>query len=321
MSLPRQVQQQIDEIEEFEASIRAQTAEAEAPVEPVDVVEDEAVTVDAVPETVVSPESVVDTTKVVELKPAEDWQQKYLTLQGKFNSEVPQLHAANRELTKEIAALKELLEQRAAAPQEHVITDSLTEDEEEAYGKEHVDLNRRIVREAVTPLIAKISDLEQENIKLREVTVKTGSKVETMSFETRLYEKVPDFDAVNADPRWVAWLDETDPILRGPRRSVAQAAFSSGDADSIAAYVGLFRNSLPQAPVVPVVDSDLQSQVTPNRTSQADTPFSKTGRVFTETEASKLFDKVTQLNKAGKYEEASKLEAELTAAYSTGRVV
>lgn len=321
MALPKQAQQDQADVEAYEKALLEQAAEPVVEQTPSEVVAE--APPEDVPEKVVPAEPVVEKPAVVEPeKPEEEpWKQRYLTLKGMFDAETPRLHAQVKELMKEVAALTEAAK-KAPIP-EATPASSVTDAEEEAFGRDLIDVQRRIAREAVAPVMAQVTALEKENTALRELLGKTGSRVETMSFEQRLQATVPDFEQVNLDPKWVAWLDEVDPILRGPRRSVAQAAFESGDAEAVAEYVKLFRamTAKPAAPTPDKNEAELRSQVAPNRTVAAPAPDARGGEKFyTEAEASKAFDRVSALNRAGKYEEASKLEAELTSAYNAGRV-
>lgn len=332
-TLPKQAQRDLDEVTAIEEAMKAQQAEKDMssvdnvvsitqPVqdtpEPAPTAEIAPVAKEVTPE--VSKDNVEKDTRKAE--DAEYWKQRFSTVQGLLNQQVSQSKesvAKVQELSIALAALTEQVNKPAADP----VSSSVTDAEEEAFGRDLIDVQRRIAREAVAPVMAQVTALEKENNALRELLGKTGSRVETMSFEQRLQATVPDFEQVNLDPKWVAWLDEVDPILRGPRRSVAQAAFESGDAEAVAEYVKLFRamTAKPAAPTPDKNEAELRSQVAPNRTVTAPAPDARGGEKFyTEAEASKAFDRVSALNRAGKYEEASKLEADLTAAYSTGRV-
>ena len=321
MALPKQVQQDQADVEAYENEMRKQATESVVEQIPAEVV---AGTSPVVVPGEVTPAEPVVVAPVVELKkPDEPWQQRYQTLKGMFDSEVPRLHAANRELVTEIAGLKETVGKLEASIPALVPASSVTDEEEEAIGKDIIDVQRRIAKEAVAPVMAKVTALEKENFTLREMLGKTGTRIETLSFEQRLQIAVPNFEQLNADPKWFAWLDEVDPILRGPRRNVAQAAYESGDVEAIAEYVKLFEG-MTAPPAVPTPnknEAELRSQVAPSRTVPAPAPDVKEGeKYYTEKEAGRLFDKVSSLNRAGKYEEALKLEAELTAAYNAGRV-
>ena len=140
------------------------------------------------------------------------------------------------------------------------------------------------------------------------------------SFEQRLYRMVPDFESVNANPKWIAWLNEVDPLLRAPRSSVAQQAFNRGDAEGVAHYVAMFKKSV--APVEPTADktTELELQIQPNRSATSTPPTSQKGKVYTNADIEKMFRKATDLGIKGRSDEAKKLEAEIDAAFTEGRV-
>jgi hypothetical protein len=134
---------------------------------------------------------------------------------------------------------------------------------------------------------------------------------------------VPEFDQLDNDERWVAWLNEIDPMTRGPRRDQAQAAFNSGDAEAVAHYVGLFRESIaPIANGKSDRQTELEKQVAPNRSasSTATRSVGKDSKIYSANELTKSWNKIRTLNTDGKYDDAAKLEAELTLAYMEGRV-
>jgi hypothetical protein len=146
-----------------------------------------------------------------------------------------------------------------------------------------------------------------------------------MSFGQRLRQLVPDFEQIDNDERWVAWLNEVDPILRDQRRVLAQAAFDKGDAEAVAHYVKLFKQTIadPEADiqVKAVRQTELEKQVSPSRSaSSASTPTDRKGRVYSQREIDNGWNKIRTLTKKGNHAEAEKLEAEITAAYLEGRV-
>ena len=162
--------------------------------------------------------------------------------------------------------------------------------------------------------------MRAENDKLREQLTSTGTQVSEASFEQRLYRMVPDFEAVNADPKWIAWLNEIDPLLRAPRSSVAQQAFNRGDAEGVAHYVSLFRQTV--NPVEPTANktNELELQIQPNRSATSTPPNSQKGKVYTNADIEKMFRKATDLGIKGQTDAAKKLEAEIDAAFMEGRV-
>ena len=134
---------------------------------------------------------------------------------------------------------------------------------------------------------------------------------------------MPDFDKVNVDPKWIAWLNEVDPLLRGPRLTIAQEAFNRGDADGIAHYVSMFKATL--APATPSEQTpnraeEIARQVQPNRSATSVVPDSQKGKVYSDRDIQVMFKRAIELGAKGKLEEANKLEAEIDAAYREGRV-
>lgn len=216
--------------------------------------------------------------------------------------------------------MRELESQLAAPKAEPAAQASVTDKDREDFGEELIDLQRRVAAEVLAPVQQELARVQSENAKLREELGKTGNTIATMSFEQMLATKVPDFAQVNADPKWVAWLNEVDPILRAPRRQAAQQAYANGDADGVKHYVDLWKATLTTETAPSVASQELAAQVTPSRTGASAVPGDTTKRTYTADDADREWGRVDQLVRKGDYEAAQQLEAELTAAYQEGRV-
>jgi hypothetical protein len=241
-----------------------------------------------------------------------------------YDAEVPRLHSDMRELRSQL----EKLQREAAAPKpdtkpttpEKLVTDA----DVEAFGSDLIEVQRKVAREVAAEFRGELDAMKAENEKLREQLTATGSQVSEASFEQRLHRMVPDFEAVNVDPKWIAWLNEIDPLLRGPRLTVAQTAFNQGDAEGIAHYVNLFKATL--APAVPSEQKpdskaeELARQVQPNRTANNAPPTSQKGKIYTDRDIQGMFKRSIELGAKGQPDEARKLEAEIDLAYKEGRV-
>ena len=170
MAIPKQVQMQSEAVQELykelngevEAQGNAPEAEAntnEAPVEEVvaDSVEEQA------PQSGTEEQGQPDT----ETK-KDTWEQKYKTLQGMYNAEVPRLKAENRELTSRVSQMEQLLgtlnNQPAAQPES---TDPLITDKDvQEYG-DSIDVMRRAAREEVAQANARVAQLEQQVMQMQ----------------------------------------------------------------------------------------------------------------------------------------------------------
>jgi hypothetical protein len=320
MALPKQVQDQLDEAERIEQQISSgqQPPEVVEPTieEPKDPVEEQPVETPIVAE-----EPVEDDDKKLDQE-LEVWKQKYRTLQGMYDAEVPRLHTQVKELHRSVAELTAKLEEVPAPAAAQVApADLVTDEDVQNYGEDLINVQRKIAREAAAETRGELEKLRADNEALREQLNTTDGKVSEASFETKLNRLVPDFDQINASPEWIAWLNEVDPILRAPRMSVAQDAYARGDADAVAYYVSMFKDLKPAEPEVTAADRELAQQIQPNRT--AATTAAKTapqGRVYSNKDISEMFKRIIELGNRGQHAEATKLEAEIDAAYLDGRV-
>ena len=332
MALPKQVQQQLDEVEELEKQLEAQGEEVEAKPEvkkkktskkakaedtEVEVTDDEPI------EEPVAVEATPANDSVEEV--SESFKQKYATLRGKYDAEVPRLHQQVKELTDQMNAIRHEAEaaKKAEAEKPKEKVSYVTDADREEYGDDLIDFQRRVAKEASQEYEDRFEQQAKVIEQLQQQISNTGSQVGEVGFTQKLNNLVPGFDQLDNDERWVAWLNEYDPMTRGPRRDQAQAAFNAGDAEAVAHYVGLFRESVePVANGKSDRDTELEKQVTPSRSASTVTnkSSSKDSRVYSEKELNNAWTKIRTLNTQGKYDDAEKLEAELTAAYMEGRV-
>jgi hypothetical protein len=322
MALPKQVEQQLKEIEELEKQLSASGPEEpkaeEAPL-PEEGQEEAKAEPDQQPPS--EPTAEVKPNEVVPQEKSDDkqWQQKYRTLQGMYDAEVPRLHAQVKELQAFVDKLKQEAEAKPQQPTETKRETFVTEADVETFGADLIEVQRKVAREVSVELTSEIEKLKAQNADLLKQIQQTGSQIGEVTFEQRLNHLVPDFADINADPKWVAWLDEFDPILRSPRRSVAQQAFNTGDAEGVAHYVKLFRETL-ETPAVATKKSEVERQIQPTRSAASQTPVSQKGKTYSTAEVEKMFQKITQYNMLQKFDDAKKLEAEIDAAYLEGRV-
>lgn len=317
MALPKQVEAQLRELEALEKQLN--DAQNPAPADPAPNPAEPPQDPQPAP---AEPKPVEPTPTPTEPVVAEEkWEQKYKTLKGMYDAEVPRLHADLRDLKAQVDSLRKASETKPVEPAKPAAATKLVTDADvEAFGSDLIEVQRKVAREVAAEFRGELDAMRAENDKLREQLTSTGTQVSEASFEQRLYRMVPDFEAVNADPKWIAWLNEVDPLLRAPRSSVAQQAFNQGDAEGVAHYVAMFKKSV--APVEPTADktTELELQIQPNRSATSTPPTSQKGKVYTNADIEKMFRKATDLGVKGRVDEAKKLEAEIDAAFMEGRV-
>ena len=316
MAMPKQVQAQIAEIEAYEKALEAQQ---NPHTEGLDT------------ETEVVAE-VAASTKPEKAKPAdtsptdveeETFKQKYKTLTGKYDAEVPRLHQQVREMTEVTKQLQAQLQALKVEPTKPKEKASLVTDADRAeFGEELLDVQRRVAREVSEEYSGRLEQQDAVIQKLQDDLAKTGSQVGEVGFSQRLNIAVPDFPQIDNDERWVSWLNEHDPMLRGPRRVQAQQAFDAGDVEAIAHYVSLWKETLAAPADARPNQAELEKQVAPNRSANSVRTQStaQNSKVYSPRDADRAWEKVRTLNTRGQYAEAEKLEADLTVAYMEGRV-
>jgi len=317
MALPKQVEAQLRELEALEKQLAEGQNPAPADPEPTPAEPPQ----DPQPQPA-EPKPVEPTPTPTEPVVAEEkWEQKYKTLKGMYDAEVPRLHADLRDLKAQVDSLRKASETKPVEPAKPAAPTKLVTDADvEAFGQDLIEVQRKVAREVAAEFRGELDAMRAENEKLREQLTSTGTQVSEASFEQRLYRMVPDFETVNADPKWIAWLNEVDPLLRAPRSSVAQEAFNRGDAEGVAHYVAMFKKTI--APVEQKSDKteELERQLQPNRGATSAPPTSQKGKVYTNADIEKMFRKAADLGTKGQTEAAKKLEAEIDAAFMEGRV-
>jgi hypothetical protein len=327
MALPKQVQAQLAEVEELEKTLNAQG-------EPKDKPEKEKLKVVAEDTEVEVPDEVTPKEAALEeAKPTDEtkdevtdaFKQKYNTLRGKYDAEVPRLHQQVRELTDQLSSIRKDMEAEKQAksekPKEKV--SYITDADREEYGDDLIDFQRRVAKEVSQDYEGRFEQQAKVIEDLRKQVSSTGNQVGEMDFSQKLNILVPGFDQLDNDERWVSWLNEYDPMSRGPRRDQAQSAFNNGDADAVAHYVKLFRESVePKEQGKSIRQAELEKQVTPNRSANTSSTksASRSDKIYSGREVEAAWTKIRTLNTKGKLDDAAKLEAELTVAYMEGRV-
>lgn len=316
MALPKQVQAQIAEIEAYEKALEAQQAPQ---VEELDTEAEVVAEVEASPEPEEAKPADTSPTDVED----ETFKQKYKTLMGKYDAEVPRLHQQVREMTEATKQLQEELKALKVEPTKSKEKVSLVTDADRAeFGEELLDVQRRVAQEVSQGYEGRLEQQDAVIKELREELAKTGSQVGEVGFSQRLNQAVPDFPQIDNDERWVAWLNEHDPMLRGPRRVQAQQAFDAGDVEAIAHYVSMWKETLAAPTEAKPNQAELEKQVAPNRSANSVRTQSTTqnSKIYSPKDADRAWNKVRTLNTRGQYAEAEKLEADLTVAYMEGRV-
>lgn len=239
----------------------------------------------------------------------ETWEARFKTLTGKYNAEVPRLHAALKErdsklnsLTEEVEALKAKL----TTPQEKLVKP----EEVAEFGEPLVDLIRRAAREEVQTKDTEIAELKR---KLEQVSGTATANVE-VNFYDRLAGAVPDWQSINDDPEFHTWLGETDELTGYQRQQILSQAEEKRDADRVARFFKAFKKV--QQDKSAATTASLEAQVAPEATRTPETPKGK--KLWTRQEIAAFY----AADRRGEYteEKAAAVDAEIQLAIRENRV-
>lgn len=304
MATPRVVQRQLEEAEALQQAMQAppvapsEPTPAPAPAEP------------APP----APEPV-------------NWEQRFKTLQGMYQSEVPQLRAQNKaqeaqlvQLTEQVRALTQAV-QKAATPQQPE-KPSVDQRDVEAFGAELVDMVTKYAKQSydairqelqasVTQLDQRVKELENNVNGVRQETAESKEE----QFYVTLQTLVPDWQEVNGDERWLAWLAEVDPVYGVPRQAALDRARATFNAQHAANLFKAFKQTLPTKP-------SAQQLVTPRTNASPSIPEPQApARPISRKFINDFYLDVAKGRYAGREAEQQRIDAEINQAVAEGRVV
>lgn len=310
-ALPKQIQAQLDQADALQAEMDAAAAPQEGNPEATPAATQPNLQLVEPPEQgaqVAQPEYAV-------------LEQRFRVMEGKYKAEVPRLIEQNRTLTEQLDRALAALDAKAkeTPPETKLVTDA----DIEAYGDDLVDMVRRAAREEFKTLsealIAKLDQRFGDVAAKADRAEKQAVKSETDKFWDAVNAAHPDFDAVNVDPRWDAFLDTNVPGTRFTRRAVANDALNRFDAGVVVEQLTAFKDSIGVGKAASTrAKPNLNSQVAPS-SSRSSTPQAEgASRIWTGKEYADALDhRNGQRMERAEYEA---LIAEAETALAEGRV-
>lgn len=321
MALPRAIQEQVDNADALVAQMNGQTVDGE----PTNT--ETGQNPDPAPDPQPPEPQPQTTSQETQPKPIteETWQAKYLTLKGMYDAEVPRLHSQSREQNQQLQQLiAEVAALKAAKPEpaKETAKPLITEQDKEAFGNDLLDLIDRATeqkiagyRESEAQLKAEIAELKGKlgNVSERQVVSDQDR------FLNALAQQVPDWEAINTDSGFLAWLSEVDPVYGLPRQVALNNAYEQFNAERTANIFKQYKAVL--APAQTQQNKpNLQSQVAPtrSRTSPAPATNSAEKRTFTQGEITQFYEEWRRGYLDN--DEAVRMEKEIHAAIAEGRI-
>jgi hypothetical protein len=260
-------------------------------------------------------------------------EQKYRTLQGMYNAEVPRLHAEKRELTNRVQQLEQLIASMNAAPpaQQAPVQKLITEQDMEDYG-DSIEVMRKVFREEMASKDTEINELRSLMRQMQGTVVPQVhqlSQSHAVSNEQRfwadLQAAVPDWQDVNGNKEFQAWLLEVDPLTGIPRQTYLDDAQRSLDARRVAnfftAWKGLTGGPDARTHREAQSASELERQVAPGKGRSGGTKPQGAARTYTSEDIRTFFTDVQRGKYRGKEAERDRIERDIFAAQREGRIV
>jgi len=168
------------------------------------------------------------------------WKQRYSTLLGKYNAEVPRMQD-------QIGRLLERVEELQAAPQQQQTADAETNKPQdvmealsairEEYGDRFVDAIRSIAKAEGAELVKPMQETLQN----------TNQQVTKFGFYQGLDTASPGWRATNEDPKFIEWLQQAEPLSGVQYHTVLMRYFETGDVANTAKVFKMYANSAPEA--------------------------------------------------------------------------
>lgn len=329
MPVPEQVRRQTEAVKELYDQMNNE--------EPSDVIDDEEIADEP-------------SAKKAELPPSDEqhgggkknddtFEQKYRTLQGMYNAEVPRLRDQAKQYEERITGLEKLLSTMQSAPTpadngtmtQAQIERLLSDDDVAEYG-ESIDVMRKVSREEYLPFMQKIADLENTIKNLQTSVVpqvnnlaKQTAESREQSFWSQLSTAVPDWQQINNNPDFQTWLLEVDPLTGVNRQSALEQAQRSLDIGRVVRFFDVWSNlngggNVAQNSHSGSVNAELQRQIAPGKGRTTKAPTGAEGKVYTGADITKFFDDVRKGKYRGREAERDRIERDIFAAQRDGRI-
>jgi hypothetical protein len=266
--------------------------------------------------------------------PDETVTQKYRTLQGMYNAEVPRLHQQNREMQQRVQQMEQLLASMTAVnPQNSApVAERLVSDKDvEEYG-DSIDMMRKVTREELGAVAQRIAGLEAT---LRQMQVNVVPQVQAVAqrqqvnaeqqFWSDLSTTVPNFRQINDNADFQSWLLESDPLTGVTRQTFLDDAQRSLDSRRVVNFFRAWLESTGQAAVAQSTGNspaaELEKQVSPGRSRSTGTPATTNqGKTYSPSDIQKFFNDVRSGKYKGREQDRSRIERDIFAAQRENRI-
>jgi hypothetical protein len=279
-----------------------------------------------------APTSEADEHSTADTQESKDsWEQKYKTLQGMYNADIPRLNGTNRELNNRVSQLETLLgtinkEEKAVEPTP--VESLITEDDVKEYG-DSIDIMRKAAKEEFAGESARVNKLEQD---LRQLQMNVVPQVQQVQMEQKtssenafwntLNQEVPNWNEINSNQDFQSWLLEIDSLTGVSRQTYLEDAQKKLDVKRVVNFFntwGQANGKVNDARENRKAQTQLAKQVAPGR-SRAGQPVSGEGKTYSTSDIKKFFEDVRFGKFKGREDEKKRMERDIFVAQREGRI-
>lgn len=248
-------------------------------------------------------------------------EQRFRTLQGMFNAERAKNVALESKVTQLASQMEALAAAKPATPAQPAQPDPR---DAAQFGEDLVEMVQRYVTRALDQMRNEVSTFGAQfdsRVKALESSVHGVSQRTEMTLEQSFYraldQAVPDWRAINADERWLAWLSEVDDVYGAPRQDALTNAHQMLNAERVITIFNKFKHATEAA------RPKLDGQQTPADRGAPPPPPQEPApkRLVSSKLVQQFYNDLAKGRYVGREAEAARLEAEINQAAAEGRVV
>lgn len=184
------------------------------------------------------------------------WKQRFQVTEGMWKRDKERFAADRQQLIERnealLAKVRELESSGTAAPEDINLDEFFTAEEVERLGEDQARIQARAIKVQATRIAREL--MEQELAPLRKRTQEDTEREQeaaTAAFLTELTRLKPNWQAVNADQRWIDWLSEDDPDTGIWRQEILNRHQAANRPDRLAAMIEQWEKTLAPAAAVP----------------------------------------------------------------------
>jgi hypothetical protein len=265
------------------------------------------------------------------------WAQRYNSMRGRWEAqsrEIGQLQQLVNDLGQELRATQQAIaapQAQAQTPRDH--EKLITDKDRETFGDDLIDVARKAAREAIAPDLDALRN-ENANLNKRVTTTAQGE------LRASLAAAVPNWININRDARFHGWLRLRNPYTGQVRGELLNAAYRAANAPQVIATFKDFLSEVratggevpgqrqeqqqapagQQAPHEPAIQLDTLAAPGRARPAGGDSQVPADKPIYSRAQISNFYRDVRRNAYAGREADKNRIEADIIAAQSEGRV-